>query len=898
VAIALVLCIVAGPAAVIAFATPEYTRPPEVTGRVELGQRLQCASGSWKGTPEFKYAWIREGIEVRTGPEYKLNAEDEHKEIWCIVTATMGSEKGAAESVNGVCLGGECHEGLPPIPPRNEVRPEISPATGAVGKTLTCSQGTWSGRPPPTFKYQWLRNGEGIKSAESSNYTVVSEDETHALSCRVTGENGHGEETVESKNTVTIAGTPPKNTKRPEVLGEPVVNNSLTCYQGTWTGSEPLTFKFQWLRNGLPITGATGSTRIVESADEGQKLSCKVTGENKLGKEEVASANSVTVKSIPLENTLPPEITGTPAEEGHTLTCGTGLWNQPTAELKFKYQWLRDKTTPVGFVSQYIVANADRGHLLYCQVEAKNEKKAEHEVALSEPVGVQKGTEVPKNETRPVVEGVGSPGNSLTCKPGSWSNLPITQYVYQWVRAKIAIASATQTTYMVKTADRGYDIGCKVIAENAEGPSEPAESFPTHIAGEAPNGGDPEVVGFSPPRVGETLTCVPGEWKGTPTPKYKYEWLRDGAGIGESTAYTIVSADRGHSLSCRVTASNTEGSASASSERAFYVRGEPPLPPLAGPTISGEPALGKELECVPGTWAGAPTPTFTYQWLLNGSNIPGATSPMFAVGGADRGFTISCRVTGTSSEGTASALSKGVHIAGSRPEAIEQPFISGSAVVGQNLTCQRGIWNGKPPPSFTYQWFRDGVAITSATESAYAIEPGDQGHLLSCNVTARNSEGSQEAESYNGVVIKSHQSETVTEKPLTGSIAHVVPSAAVILASLNRQLSFYLSGVHLKSVLKAGGWTIQFIAPTAGTLEVLWYVVVKGAHGSKNKQIVLAQSTTIFSGSRKATIKVKLTSKGRQLLNHKKRMSLKVRAAFTIPHVKPVIWAVTHVLSR
>jgi hypothetical protein len=98
--------------------------------------------------------------------------------------------------------------------------------------------------------------------------------------------------------------------------------------------------------------------------------------------------------------------------------------------------------------------------------------------------------------------------------------------------------------------------------------------------------------------------------------------------------------------------------------------------------------------------------------------------------------------------------------------------------------------------------------------------------------------------------------------------------------------------------MKTGSFSFSFIAPTGGTLEVLWYEMIKGAHGSKSKQIVVAQSTTSFTGSKKGTIRLKLTAKGRRLLKNKKRLSLKARAIFTIPHQKPVIWSVTLVLTK
>jgi hypothetical protein len=63
--------------------------------------------------------------------------------------------------------------------------------------------------------------------------------------------------------------------------------------------------------------------------------------------------------------------------------------------------------------------------------------------------------------------------------------------------------------------------------------------------------------------VGQTLTCNPGSWSGSPS--YAYAWKRDGSTIGTSATYTVVSGDVGHDLTCTVTASNSAGSASATS---------------------------------------------------------------------------------------------------------------------------------------------------------------------------------------------------------------------------------------------------------------------------------------------------------------------------------------------
>ena len=65
--------------------------------------------------------------------------------------------------------------------------------------------------------------------------------------------------------------------------------------------------------------------------------------------------------------------------------------------------------------------------------------------------------------------------------------------------------------------------------------------------------------------VGQTLTCTNGTWQYSPT--FAYQWLRDGVAVSGATAstYVLVAADSTHSLSCRVTATNPAGSASAAS---------------------------------------------------------------------------------------------------------------------------------------------------------------------------------------------------------------------------------------------------------------------------------------------------------------------------------------------
>lgn len=68
------------------------------------------------------------------------------------------------------------------------------------------------------------------------------------------------------------------------------------------------------------------------------------------------------------------------------------------------------------------------------------------------------------------------------------------------------------------------------------------------------------------------------------------------------------------------------------------------------------------------------------------------------------------------------------------------PVISGTADVGEELTCSDGEWSGDPD-SFSRVWQRDGVTVDGATLATYVVTSDDAGTDLSCAVTAYNDAG-------------------------------------------------------------------------------------------------------------------------------------------------------------
>ncbi|KRE59418.1 hypothetical protein ASG92_22595 [Arthrobacter sp. Soil736] len=65
------------------------------------------------------------------------------------------------------------------------------------------------------------------------------------------------------------------NVVKPSVRGLPFVGRTLSGSVGTWRVA-PTRYSYQWLRNGIAIKGATGSTYRLTTADKGRKVSVRI----------------------------------------------------------------------------------------------------------------------------------------------------------------------------------------------------------------------------------------------------------------------------------------------------------------------------------------------------------------------------------------------------------------------------------------------------------------------------------------------------------------------------------------------------------------------------------------------------------------------------------------------
>jgi len=107
---------------------------------------------------------------------------------------------------------------------------------------------------------------------------------------------------------------------------------------------------------------------------------------------------------------------------------------------------------------------------------------------------------------------------------------------------------------------------------------------------------------------------------------------------------------------------------------------------------------------------------------------------------------------------------------------------------------------------------------------------------------------------------------------------------AQVLAALGHGLLPAAKARKIATVLKSGGLALQVRALEAGTLQVTWYELPPGAKLAKKaapKPVVVATGRASVPVGGSVKVKMTLTSAGKTLLKHAKRLAVTVRGTFT-----------------
>jgi hypothetical protein len=193
--------------------------------------------------------------------------------------------------------------------PQNTSSPTIS-GTPTDGQTLTALPGSWTGGNPGTwvYMYQWedcdsSGNNCVLEVGTNNSYKLSSGDVGHTVRVVVTASNGFSASATSAPTTVVQA-TAPVGQTAPVVTGVPAKGQTLSTTNGTWTGTTPQSYAYQWEdcdANGNScafITGATASSYTLASSDVSHTVRAQVTASNAAGSAPQTSMQTAAVQSL------------------------------------------------------------------------------------------------------------------------------------------------------------------------------------------------------------------------------------------------------------------------------------------------------------------------------------------------------------------------------------------------------------------------------------------------------------------------------------------------------------------------------------------------------------------------------------------------------------------------
>lgn len=286
---------------------PVNTSAPTVPGTPAQGVAVDAGTGSWTNAPAaFLYQWMRcdssgancAPITGATDQSYTPTSGDvgDTLEVQVIAADVTGASAPTDSAPSAVVLA------APPVPVKI-TSPSIS-GVATQGQTLTEVHGTWTDSPS-SYKYQWEdcdttgADCSAISGATSQQYTLTNTDIGDTVRVLETAHNAGGDSIPAPSaptgvvQPVSAPPTKPSNSLRPVISGTPTAGQTLKASAGSWEGTPPISYAYQWQLcdpGCSDITGASSSSLPLTSADVGGSVRVVVTATNSVGSAQAASS--------------------------------------------------------------------------------------------------------------------------------------------------------------------------------------------------------------------------------------------------------------------------------------------------------------------------------------------------------------------------------------------------------------------------------------------------------------------------------------------------------------------------------------------------------------------------------------------------------------------------------
>ncbi len=315
--------------------------------------------------------------------------------------------------------------------PSNTARP-VASGTAADGYTLSTTNGTWTGSMPMTYSYIWqtcttATSGCSTFGGTASTQALTSAEVGLYVRSIVRATNDAGTVGASSVSVGPVTAVAPANTTAPAISGTNFVGSTLSATNGTWTGTAPITFTYQWQLcdpGCTDVPGADTDTFVPDASFANNDARVVVTATNAVGSTAQGSSQHGPIIGAPTNDTTP-VASGNPGV-GQTVSTTNGDWGISAGS--FSYAWSvcdaasGGTCTPVpGATSaSFTVTAAQLGSFLRATVTATNpagdtEARSNRLGPVTAAASYDTTTPTPTENGQVTLEGSGfEPGSEVT----------------------------------------------------------------------------------------------------------------------------------------------------------------------------------------------------------------------------------------------------------------------------------------------------------------------------------------------------------------------------------------------------------------------------------------------------------------------------------------------------
>ena len=509
--------------------------------------------------------------------------------------------------------------------------------------------------------------------------------------------------------------------------------------------------KYQWLRDGVEISGATSKEFTLSQSDVASALSLNVSYKD--GSNTTETFSSSATAQVENVNNAPGgvlRILGTPAQED-ILTADTSGLSDTDGLGAFSYQWMRDGTAISDETNTTLaLSEVDVGKKISVTVTYTDQQGTSETVTSASTNAISNKNDLPTGSV--TLSGEAIEGQVLSLDTSTIADADgLGDFSISWLRDGETISGATSSNYTLTQQDVGASVSGKVTYVDGGGIT---ESLATSATAEIENVNDAptgSIIISGSNSEGSTLTLdtssvVDEDGLGSLTIVWK---AGDTAITGANTStYILTSSEIGKTISAQVSYTDGQGASetltSASTLKVTNVNAEP----TGSLRITGTTAQGETLTADTSSIADADgLGALSYQWMRDGTKITSETNSTYTTVNADVGAKLSATVTYTDQQGTAETVTSAstTAIANKNDTPTGSVTLSGEAIEGQVLSLDTStIADADGLGDFSISWLRDGETISGASSSNYTLTQQDVGASVSGKVTFIDGGGVEE----------------------------------------------------------------------------------------------------------------------------------------------------------